>query len=164
MPNSSKKSKLYAGMGASFCLSACAVLAAWAAWRSARGLMVPSPAPLAVAITPASPAPQDWNFLGTWSGLWDGKFHAQFTITQSSGRQLMVLYQWQNRAGGPMFRRMFRIFPTANVLFMRFAGVTLTQPTMGSSTLQGIANMMVGDVRYCRTGIFTRESPADLSK
>jgi len=157
------RKKIYFGVGASALLIAAAVVMAWAAWRDARALIAmpmaatAAPSPM-IAATPTPPPPQeDWNFVGSWSGLWDNRLRARFTITHLAGRQLQVIYESQNTPDGRFFRRILRPTPTADVLFMRFGGLTLTLPSMGSSMLQGIGNFMVDGVRYRRTGVFVRD-------
>jgi len=157
------RKKIYFGVGACALLIAAAMVAGWAAWRDVRALiaMPRSAATAPSQIIAATPGPsssqEDWNFVGSWSGLWDNRLRARFTITHLAGRQLQVIYEWQNTPDGRFFRRVLRPTPTADVLFMRFGGLTLTLPSMGSNTLRGIGNFMVDGVRYRRTGVFVRD-------
>ncbi|MEW6279143.1 MAG: hypothetical protein AB1758_10995 [Candidatus Eremiobacterota bacterium] len=48
-------------------------------------------------------APKD--FLGTWSGKWDGTWQIHLTVSQErSTRQLYVVYQWEEGVDEPLNR------------------------------------------------------------
>ena len=53
----------------------------------------------------ANPKPAD--FVGVWSGRWDGTWAVRFTVTPhpANAQQLSVVYEWEERAGQPMNRR-----------------------------------------------------------
>ena len=58
---------------------------------------------LCALTTVAADPPKPEQFLGRWSGAWDGKWKVQFTITQDpETKKLDALYEWEERKGQPL--------------------------------------------------------------
>jgi hypothetical protein len=120
----------------------------------------PSPQIAIPAVAPPPPVTDSGlggRFIGTWTGHWDGKLAARFTISRKSGNQLTAVYQFENSPGQPMSKKILHPWANDKVLHMPRAAVILTMSDTLANTAQGVVTLTAADnTTTVRTATFVR--------
>jgi hypothetical protein len=147
-------------------------LAGWALWGSAvRWLNSPTAgtsdrAPLQNVVLPPIPAAREAtahqqgveDFIGTWTGKWDGTYAMRLTMTPANGRSLSVVYEHEEVPGQPMVTKMLHPTPNGRVAKMPRGGMVMTLSETQPNTARADGNFDLGS-SYHHTATLVRTPP-----
>jgi hypothetical protein len=167
--NSMSKAKLNIAVAAIAIFLLTTIFCAWTTWHYASEWLDPPPnaigsdisspqiaVPAVAPVQPATDTGLGGKFLGTWTGHWDNKLAARFTISRKSAKQLTAMYESQDAPGQPMSKMFLHPWANDNVLNMPRASITLTLSDTLPNTAHGVVTIKAGDTTTVRTATFVR--------
>jgi hypothetical protein len=167
--NSMSKAKLNIAVAAIAVFLISTILCAWTTWHYASNWLNPPPntiardasspeiaVPTVAPVLPAADTGLGGKFLGTWTGHWDNKLAARFTISRKNDKQLMSIYESEDSPGRTMSKKILHPWANDHVLNMPRASITLTLSDTLPNTAHGEVSIKAGDITTVRTATFVR--------